>query len=80
MNNNFFSDILSMIQNGGNPQQLVLNMLQAQARNDPRLEVLVGLARNNDARGIENFARQYVKSQGGDFDKEFKAFRKNFRL
>ena len=35
---------------------------------------------NNKIDEIEDFARNYVNSQGGDFDRDFNAFKKNIGL
>ena len=73
-------DLIKMIKNGQNPQQLILNMLQDSAQNNPMLSSLLKMAQNKDSSGLETFARNYVKSQGKDFDTEFKAFRDTFGL
>ena len=73
-------DLIKMIKNGQNPQQLVLNMLQDSAQSNPMLSSLLEMAQNKDSSGLETFARNYVKSQGKDFDTEFKAFRDTFGL
>lgn len=51
-----------------NPKQIVLNILN-KTRN-PMLNNLM----NMDQASIENFARNYCKERGRDFDKEFNAF------
>ena len=73
-------DLIKMIKSGQNPQQLVLNMLQDSAQNNPMLSSLLEMAQNKDSNRLETFARNYVKSQGKDFDTEFKAFRDTFGL
>lgn len=73
-------DLIKMIKSGQNPQQLILNVLQDSAQNNPMLSSLLEMAQNKDSNGLEAFARNYVKSQGKDFDTEFKAFRDTFGL
>lgn len=73
-------DLIKMIKNGQNPQQLILNMLQESAQNNPMTSNLLEMAQNQDSAGLEKFARNYVASQGKDFDTEFKAFRQQFGL
>ena len=63
--------LLGMIKNGSNPQQLMLSILEQ----NPNMKTLIDLAKANNANGIENFVRNYVNSQGGDFDKDFNAFK-----
>lgn len=72
--------LIQMIKNGGNPQQLVISMLEQNSANNPVLENLLSLAKNNDKNGIENFARNMMKEKGLDFDKEFNAFRQSLGL
>ena len=57
---------------GGNPQQFISNAIGN--NNNPMLKNLLNMAQNNDSKGVENFARNYFKEQGRDFDKEFKEF------
>lgn len=77
MNNNqaFAQQIISMIRNSNNPQQLVMSMLQQQSTNNPMLNNVLQLARNNDQKGIEEIARNVAKEKGLDFDKEFSNFK-----
>ena len=63
--------LLRMIKNGSNPQQLMLSILEQ----NPKMKILTDLAKANNVSGIENFVRNYVNSQGGDFDKDFNAFK-----
>ena len=63
--------LLGMIKNSSNPQQLMLSILEQ----NPKMKTLTDLAKANNVSGIENFVRNYVNSQGGDFDKDFNAFK-----
>ena len=65
-----------MIKQGKNPEQLMMDFLQRQMGDSP----LLGMAQRRDSRGIEQFARNYYKQQGKDFDKEFQAFRQMFGI
>jgi hypothetical protein len=67
---------IQMIKQGKNPEQLMMDFLQRQMGDSP----LVNLAQKRDAKGIEQFARNYYKQQGKDFDKEFQMFRQMFGL
>ena len=66
---------IAMIKNGQNPQQLMMNFLEAEAKNSPMVENLLTLAKNQNSQGIEEVVRNLYKSQGKDFDKEFNAFK-----
>lgn len=67
---------IQMIKQGKNPEQLMMDFLQKQMGDSP----LLGMAQRRDGRGIEQFARNYYKQQGKDFDKEFQAFRQMFGI
>lgn len=71
---------MQMIRSGGNPQQIMMNMLQQQAGNSPMGQNLLKMAQNNDGKGIEQVARNLCAQRGLDFDKEFAAFRQQLGL
>ena len=73
-------DIIKMIREGKNPQQVLLNLLDQQAANNPMYANLAALARENRGREIEAIARNLAKERGIDFDKEFTNFRKTYGL
>ena len=66
--------LIQMIKNGGNPQQLVLSMLGAQAENNPVLANLIDLAKQNRTKEMEKIARNLFAEKGLDYDKEFNNF------
>ena len=68
-------ELIAMIKSGINPQQLTMNILQNQMSNSPLGQNLLSLAQNGDTGQIEQFARNYVASQGKDFDQEFNSFK-----
>lgn len=59
-----------------NVKQMVMNMLKNNS--NPIFANLVQLAEQNNTKELENFARNYYKEQGRDFDKEFNDFRNMF--
>lgn len=70
--------LMQILQKGGNPQQLAMNLMQnSQIKNSPIGANLIQLAQNGQTKEIEQIARNIVSQRGGDFDKEFMAF-KNF--
>lgn len=50
-----------------------MNMLKNNS--NPIFANLIQLAEQNNTKELENFARNYYKEQGKDFDKEFEAFK-----
>lgn len=73
-------DIIKMIREGKNPQQVLLNLLDQQAQNNPMYANLAALARENRGKEIEAIARNLARERGIDFDKEFTNFRKTYGL
>ena len=71
--------VIGMIKNGQNPQQIIMNLLEEQ-NSSPMYKSLKNMIHNNKIDEIEDFARNYVNSQGGDFDRDFNAFKKNIGL
>lgn len=67
--------LIAMLRGGGNPQQLVMSLLQSEMGNTPMGQNLLSLAQKGDAPQIEEIARNICKQKGVDFDKEFSAFK-----
>lgn len=77
---NAIAQFMQIMRNGGNPQQMIMNMLQQQAGNSPMGQNLLKMAQNNDGKGIEQVARNLCAQRGLDFDKEFAAFKQQLGL
>lgn len=65
---------MQIMRNRNNPQQLAMSLLSQQAENNPMLQNLLSLAQEGKSANIEQIARNMLKAQGLDFDKEFKDF------
>ena len=72
----YYNNILQMIERGYNPEQVMMNLLQARMGNTPMGQNLIRMVQTKDASGIEAFARNICRENGVDFDAEFQAFRK----
>ena len=59
-----------------NPKNMVMNMLKENT--NPIFANLIEMANKNDVKGLENFARNYMKDKGRDYDKEFNDFKSMF--
>lgn len=70
--------LIAQIKQGKNPQQLMMQILESQAQNNPVMNNLLTMAKENRTADIEKFARNLAASQGIDFDKEFTRFRKEY--
>lgn len=64
--------------NNFNIKQMVLNMCKNNA--NPVMKNLIDMAEKGDTKGVENFARNMMKEQGRDFDKEISQFKQNFNM
>lgn len=67
-------EIMQMVGRSGNPQQMVMNLMQGPAQNNPLMANLLNMAKNGNGAGIQEVGRNLWKSQGRDFDKEFGDF------
>ena len=72
--------VIGMIRNGGNPQQMLMGMLQGAAGNNPMAANVLNMVQNGNAQQIETFARNICKERGTDFDSEFAKFRRQMGL
>ena len=70
---------VNMMKNG-NPEQMIMSMLEQSAQNNPILENLLNMAKNNDSEGIESYVRNVAREKGIDYDKEFNSFKQMFGL
>lgn len=60
-----------------NPKDIVMKLLSQ--NNNPIFKNLIDMANKGDTKGVESFARNYMKSQGKDFDQEFNNFKDMFK-
>ena len=79
MNISDMNNFMQMARNG-NPQQMVMNMLQQNAQGNPMFANILSLAQNGNTQEIENIVRNMARERGINFDKEFNSFRQMFGL
>lgn len=72
--------VIQMIRKGGNPQQVVLGLMEQQMAGTPMGDNLISLAKSGNTTDIESIARNIFSQNGRDFDSEFKQFRETFGL
>lgn len=73
-------ELIGLVKNTNNPEQIVMQFLQTQMQGTPMGDNLINMAKQGNNKGIEEFARNFLKQNGIDFDKEFKAFRNQWGL
>ena len=59
-----------------NPKNIAINMLKNNT--NPIFANLIEMANKGDTKGLEQFARNYMKDNGRDYDKEFNDFKSMF--
>lgn len=69
---------LNMMKQGYNPQQIMINVLETKMKGTPMGDNLLQLARSGNTAEIEKIVRNITAQRGGDFDKEFSAFKQKF--
>lgn len=72
--------IVQMIRKGGNPQQIMMNLMEQQMAGTPMGENLIQLAKSGKTADIETIARNFFSQNGRDFDSEFNNFKNTFGL
>lgn len=71
---------MNMIKQGYNPEQMMLGVLEQRMKGTPMGDNLINLARAGNTAEIEKIARNMTAQRGGNFDKEFSAFRQRLGL
>lgn len=74
------NQFMQLVQSQGNPQQMVMMMLENQGAQNSMFSNLLQMAKKNDTKAIEQFARNVMKEKGLDFDEEFNNFKKTYHL
>lgn len=74
------TELIGLVKNTNNPEQIVMQFLQTQMQGTPMGDNLINMAKQGNNKGIEEFARNFLKQNGIDFDKEFRAFRNQWGL
>lgn len=64
---------LELIKAIKNPQEFINNY--AKSNSNPILTNLINMAQKGDKQGLENFARNFFKQQGQDFDQIMSNFK-----
>lgn len=67
------NDMFNLMKAIKNPQEFISNY--AKQNNNPILSNLIDMAQKGDKKGVENFARNFFKQQGQDFDKIMSNFK-----
>lgn len=72
--------LIQMLKGGGNPQQMLMGMLNQQAGNNPMMKNVFDMVQKNDASGVEQFARNLAKEKGIDADQAVSQLKQQFGM
>lgn len=70
-------NIFNLLKSGGNPQQILSNMLKG--NNNPMAQNIISMMNNNDSKGIEQLARNLCRSKGIDPDQMMNDIQNRFK-
>lgn len=76
--NNPIETIKNLIASGKNPKEVAMQLVGN--TNNPVFNNLIEMAKKGDYNSIENFARNYMKEQGRNYDDEFNKFMNDLGL
>ena len=72
--------IMQMIKSGGNPQQMIMNMMKQQAGSNPVMNNALQMMEKGDNAGLENLARNLCSEKGINPDEAFNQIKGQFGM
>lgn len=72
--------MLMQMLRGGNPQQAIMNAMRNQAGQNPVLNNALDMAEKQDAKGLEQLARNLCESNGVNADEMVKQIKSQFGM
>ena len=72
--------MLMQMLRGGNPQQAIMNAMRNQAGRNPVLNNALDMAEKQDAKGLEQLARNLCESSGVNADDMVKQIKSQFGM
>ena len=72
--------VLMKMLRGGNPQQAIMNAMRNQAGQNPVLNNALDMAEKQDAKGLEQLARNLCESNGVNADEMVKQIKSQFGM
>ena len=72
--------IMQMMKNGGNPQQMIMNMMKQQAGNNPVMNNALQMMEKGDNAGLENLARNLCRERNINPDDAFNQIKGQFGI
>lgn len=72
--------LMQMMKNGGNPQQMIMNMMRQQAGSNPVMNNALQMMEKGDNAGLENLARNLCKERNINPDEAFDQIKGRFGM
>lgn len=72
--------LMQMMRNGGNPQQMIMNMMKSQAGNNPVMNNALQMMEKGDNAGLEKLARNLCKERNINPDEAFNQIKGQFGM
>lgn len=72
--------IMQMMKGGGNPQQMIMNMMKQQAGNNPVMNNALQMMEKGDNAGLEKLARNLCKERNINPDEAFNQIKGQFGM
>lgn len=72
--------IMKMIKGGGNPQQMLMNMMKGHAGSNPVMNNALQMMEKGDNAGLEKLARNLCSEKGINADEAFNQIKGQFEM
>lgn len=72
--------LMQMIKSGGNPQQMIMNIMRQNARNNPVMNNALNMVEKGDMKGVEQLARNLCNEKGINPDDAFNQIKGQFGM
>ena len=72
--------IMQMMKGGGNPQQMIMNMMRKKAGNNPVMNNALQMMEKGDNAGLEKLARNLCSEKGINADEAFNQIKGQFGM
>lgn len=72
--------LMQMMKNGGNPQQMIMNMMRQNAGNNPVMNNALQMMEKGDTKGIEQLCRNICNERGISADEIMNQIKNQFGM
>ncbi len=72
--------LIQSLKGGGNPQQMLMNIMQQQSGNNPIMQNALEMMNKGDMQGVEDLARNLCKEKGINPDEAVTQLKQQFGM